>query len=222
MRKLQITEIMLQTQAEFQFPVPFSEAVLTEIVKGVCMSSVGPFINLQDVSLSSDDELFAYDLTVPMFNGSAELFIDPHNVRVTFKQVRNGEQMKVMIGHLLPLLKIAVRHPVRRNAVTVWATGIAESVEAYRDYMHQFTSQGQGIVSGGRILISQMPEWSGEFRFATEKWVAHDHGLFLSSQATTEKELSVELLQAMGGKFNELAACETWEVVVPQKTPYDA
>jgi hypothetical protein len=98
--------------------------------------------------------------------------------------------------------------------MTVWATGIAESAEVYSDYMKQFTSHGLGIVSGGRILISQVPEWSGEFRFATEKWVAHDYGLFLSSQATTEKELSVEFLQAMGTKFNELAACESWEVVV--------
>jgi hypothetical protein len=215
MAKLLITELMLQSQSEFQFPVPFSEALLTEIAKDVCRSSAGPFLNLQDVSVSSDDALFGYDFSIPMFNGSAELFIDAHNVRVTFKQVRNSEQVKALVEHLLSLLSVAVRQPVTKNVVTVWATGIAEPIGAYGDYMKQFTSLGQGIVSGGRILISGMPEWTGEFRFATEKWFAHEHGLFLSSQATTEGKISVEFLQAVGRKFSEMAACESWEVVVP-------
>src|SRR5579862_4259876 len=109
-----------------------------------------------------------------MFNNSAELVVDAQKLRVTFKQIRTLEQIKTVVDHLIPLLKATVGHPIRRNVATVWATGILDSPDAYRDYMKQFTVHGHAISSGGKILVSTLPDWSGEVRIATEKWLAHE------------------------------------------------
>src|SRR5207249_6590747 len=205
MHQAHVIEFTVHSQADFQTPIPLEEARLTEIAKEICKSSLAPHINVGEISLITEDDLFDYDLKIPMFNNSAELILNPQNVTVTFRSGRTSPHLKLISECTVSLMKLAVRHSIKRSVTSFSAQAAFDSQESYLGYMKQFTNGELRIGSGGIILFADLPDWEGEMRFATEKSMFYPNGIFVTGQASTSKGLSPEFSEAFAKRFEEVA-----------------
>ena len=205
MHKAHIIEFSVHCQADFQTPIPVDEAQLTEIAKDICKSSLAPYINFGEISLIPQDDLFDYELIIPMFNNSAELTICAQNVTAIFRSGKTSTHLKLISECLVSLVSLAVRSPIKKTVTTFSAAAAFDSQELYLEYMKQFANVDLKIGSGGIVLVADLPEWEGEIRFATEKSVPYPNSIFVSGQATTSKRLSPEFSEAFRKRFEDVA-----------------
>lgn len=205
MQQVKIIEFTVQTQADFQIPVPIEEAQLKEIAKNICKPPVASFVDPVDISLNEEDGLFGYDLLIPFTGGLGEVEINAKSVLTSFKQGRAEAHLKFIAESLTSIFKISVRHPVKRCSTTVTAHAIFDSVENYKSYMDQYSRGDSKILSGGVILASALPDWGGEVRFGIERSVGYENGLFVTCTGTTTKEISQDFFKALAERFTEIA-----------------
>jgi len=208
MRLVQINEFSLSTTAEYQQPILFSEARLEEFAKALCVAPLGEFINAPEISLAKQNEMFAYKLFVPLFNGSGSITIAAQRTVVEFKQGRNKGHLDLMTDCTLRALSLVKVQPLKRSFLSFTAHAVFDPPAEYAEHMKRYTSLSEGIVSGGIVLVTALPEIDGELRYASEKSLSLENAVFIVANASTTKEITKELFELLGNHLEATASVE--------------
>lgn len=208
MRLVQINDFSLSTAAEYQQPVAFSEARLEEVAKALCAVPLGSSINATEISLTKQNELFAYTLFVPLFNGAGSITIDAQRITVAFKQGRNKGHLDLMIDCTLSAFNLVKAQPLKRSFLSFMAHAVFDPPTEYTEHMKRYTSLSAGMVSGGVVLVTALPEIDGELRYASEKSLALENAVFIAANASTTKEITKDLFEFLGNRLEATAHVE--------------
>ena len=187
---------------------PVGEAKLDSVAKALISSRCGEFLNAVDISLTKQNELFSYTLSVPLFNGAASIVINSQGVTVLFKQGRTEGHLKLMIELTLEALKMAKVGEVKRSVISFTAHAMFNPPAGYAEHMKRFTQLAPTVVSGGLVMVTQIPEIDGELRYASEKSLAYNDALFIVSNSVCQRDVTAELFKTLEAKLQATAALE--------------
>jgi len=208
MRLLQVQEFSLSTAVEYRRPVAVGEAKLDSVAKALASPPCGDFLNPVDISLAKQNELFSYTLSVPLFNGAASIVINAKGVTVSFKQGRTKDHLDLMIRLTLAALETAKVVEVSRSILSFTTHAIFDPPSDYAEHMKRFTGLAPSVVSGGLVVVTQIPEIEGELRYASEKSLAYLNALFIASNSVCQRDVTADIFKIMGEKFEAAAALE--------------
>lgn len=208
MRQVNIQEFSLSTSVEYRRPVAFSEAKLESVARVLAAPPCGEFLNPAEISLTKQNELFSYSLTVPMLNGAASIVINAQGVTVSFKQGKTRDHLELMIKLTLASLEATRTEEVKRSIFSFTTHALFDSPLQYTEHMKRFTELAPNVVSGGLIMVTQFPEISGELRYASEKSLAYPDALFIASSSVCQTDVTANLFKILEEKFEAVAALE--------------
>ena len=208
MRLVQVNDFSLTAAAEYQRPVSFGEAQLEEVAKALCAPPFGSAINATEISLTKQNELFAYTLFVPLFNGAGSITINAQRITVSFNQGRKREHLDLMIDCTLSAFNLVKVQPLKRSILSFTAHAVFDPPTEYVEHMKRYTSLSAGIVSGGLVLVTALPEIDGELRYVSEKSLALENAVFIAANASTTKEITKELFELLGRRLEATANVE--------------
>lgn len=214
MLKLRVTDFTMAAHLDYVDAVPFLEAGLGDIAKGVCKSPLSTDIRSEEISLTNKDLLFNYQLSIPMFNRAGELTVTARRISAGFTQGRKSEHAKVMRECILEFAAVAARHPVGRTAFIYTAHAEFDPPNHYDDYMQRFRTEGSGVTYGGITLVGKLSKFEGEIRFSTDKSLFYNNALFVSSlSASHGNVLSAEFLEAAETEAVSIASTHGLELL---------
>ncbi len=208
MRLLQIQEFSLSTAVEYRRPVAVGEAKLDSVARSLASPPCGDFLNPADISLVKQNEFYSYTLSVPLFSGAASIVVNAQGITVSFKQGRTKDHLNLMVKLTLAALETTKVEEVKRSLLSFNAHAVFDPPSGYAAHMKRFTGLAQNVVSGGIVLVTQLPEIDGELRYASEKSLAYEDGLFFATNAVCQKDVTPDLFEALAGKFEAAAALE--------------
>lgn len=208
MRPVQIKEFSLSTSVEYERPVAYREANLEEIAKAFCAPPLGTAVDPMGVNVNKQNDLFSYSLFIPLFNGAASVTISAQRTNVVFNRGSQKEHLDLMVDYTLRILLLAGARPSKQTQLSFTAHAVFEEPAHYEEHMRRFTSLSEAILSGGTVLVSRVPEVDGVLRYASEKSLAYEHGVFLAASATTPKEAAKDLFQLMAKRLEALASLD--------------
>jgi hypothetical protein len=214
MRHVRIQDFLLSTAVEYHRPVVFGDAKLDSVAKSISQPPCGDFLNPADISVTKHNELFSYTLSIPLFNGAASIVVNSQGITISFKQGKTKEHLALMIKLTLAALEVAKVEKIKRSLITFNAHAVFDPPSDYAEHMKRFTGLGQNVVSGGIVLVTQLPELEGELRYASEKSLAYPDGLFFAANAVCQKDVTPALFEALAGKFEAAAGLE--EIAFPK------
>ena len=215
MRLVRIQEFSLSTAVEYRRPVVLGDAKLEGVAKVLALPPCGDFLNPADISIAKQNELFAYTLSVPLINGAASIVTNAQGITVSFKQGKTKDHLALMMKLTLAAFEAAKVEEVKRSLISFNAHAVFDPPSDYAKHMKRFTELSQNVVSGGLVLVTQLPEIQGELRYASEKSLVYPEGLFFAANAVCQKDVSAGLFETLAGKFEATAALED---IVFQKT----
>lgn len=213
MLKLQLTDFTTELQTDFRVPALRDQAGLLEMVEKLTEKFAG-VLDVNGIAILSEDEFFDYELTVPLFNGSAGIVIDCGSAKSTFRNGRNRQAVSLIAECLTAIYAIVANRPIRMNRLYFNAVGVFESPDSYHTFMKKFVNTDAGITSGGLTLQGSGRTFKGEIRFGSEKAAALEHGLFISSHVATEEAIESPLLAKIEERFLELANLQELEITL--------
>lgn len=143
-----------------------------------------------------------------MFNGAASVVVNPQGITVSFKQGRTKDHLALMVRLTLAALETAKVEETKQSIIVFNAHAVFDPSTGYAEHMMRFTGLGQNVVSGGLVLVMQLPEIDGELRYASEKSLAYPEGLFFAANAVVQKDVKPELFEILAAKFEAAAALE--------------
>lgn len=208
MRSVRIQEFSLSTAVEYRRPVVLGDAKLHDVAKTLALPPCGEFLNPEDISFAKQNELFAYTLSAPMFNGAASIVINAQGITVSFKQGRTKDHLTLMMKLTLTALEAARVEEVKRCIISFNAHAVFDTPSDYVEHMKPFTGLAENVVSGGLVLVTHLPEINGELRYASEKSMGYANGLFFATNAVCQKDVTADLFEYLAGKFEGTAALE--------------
>jgi len=205
MLSLKVQDFSLSLACEYGLPVAFDEANLREVAKAICASAMGQFATTTDIRLSKQDELFSYSLLIPLFNGAGSINVNAQGVTVAFKQGRTKAHLNLMTEYTLKTIQLVQPPQTKRTTFNYAAHAAFDSPSAYAEYMERFVNASLGITSGGVLWAAQIPECSGELRYATEKSLSYASGIFVTASGSFAGMPSKELLEMVAKRLDTLA-----------------
>lgn len=208
MRLVRIQEFSLSTAIEYRRPVFIGDAKLDGVARAFALPPCGDFLNPAEISIAKQNDLFGYTLSVPMFNGAASIVINAEGITVSFKQGRTKEHLGLMMKLTLAALEVAKVEEVKRSLISFNAHAVFDPPSDYAEHMNRFTALAPNVVSGGLVLVTQLPAVEGELRYASEKSLAHPQGLFFAANAVCQKDVTPDLFDLLAAKFEAAAALE--------------
>ena len=208
MRLLKIQEFALSTAVEYRRPVILGEAKLDAVAKSLASPPCGNFLNAADISLIKQSELFSYTLSVPLFSGAANIIINAQGITISFKQGRTNEHLDLMIKLTLAALGTAKVEEVKRSLLSFTAHAVFDPPSDYAEHMKRFTGLAANVVSGGLVVVTQIPDVEGELRYASEKSLAYTDALFFAANSVCQRDVTADLFKTMGERFEAAAALE--------------
>lgn len=208
MSLVQVQQFSLSTAVEQTRPVVYEEARLKEIAKALCASPCADFLVPSEISLTKQNDLYSYGLSVPLFNGAASILVNSQGLTVAFKQGTTKEHLELMIRLTLTALDIAKVQEVKRSVLTFNTHAVFESPSEYAEHMKRFTSLSEGVISGGVVLVVALADLKGELRYASEKSLAYPDGLFLAANAFVGTGVTKELYDYLGVQFERVASVD--------------
>lgn len=211
MRKVRIEEFSLSTAIDYRRPVTLSDAKLDEVIKHLTASACGDHLNPLDVFLDKQNEIFAYKLTIPLFNGAANITVNSLGITVNFKHGRTKDHLTLMLKLTLTAFEIAKVQDVKSSLISFNAHGVFVPASGYAEHMLRFTKMSEDVVSGGLVLVTRLPELGGELRYASEKSLAYPDALFFASNAVLQAEFKADVFDKLAANFEAAAALEEIE-----------
>lgn len=205
MLSAKVQDFSLSMACEYSLPVPFNEANLREVAKAICASVIGQFATTADIRLSKQDELFAYSLLIPLFNGAASINLNAQGVTVAFKQGRTMTHLNLMTEYSLKTIQFVQPPQTKRTAFTYAAHAVFDPPSGYVEYMGRFANASLGITAGGVLWAAEIPECSGELKYATEKSLSFANGIFVTASGFHVGIPSKELLEMVAKRLEALA-----------------
>jgi len=208
MSMVRIQEFSLSTTIEYLRPVVFGDSRLDGVAKALALLPFGDFLKPTEISIAKQNDLFAYTLSVPMFNGSASIVINAMGITVAFKQGRNKEHFDLMKKLTLAALETGKVGEVKRSLLSFEAHAVFEPHSGYLEHMKRFTDLSSNVISGGVVLVTKIPEIEGELRYASENSLAYPQGLFFATNAVCKRDVTPDLFDLLATKFEASAALE--------------
>jgi hypothetical protein len=208
MRSVQIKDFSLSTTVDYERAVAYGDAKLEEVAKAFCAPPLATAVNTTTINLEKQNDLFSYSLFIPLFNGAGSATIDAQRINVLFKQGNERGHLDLMIDFTLKILAVASTRPTKQSLMSFTGHAVFDAPSDYAEYMKRFTSLSAGILSGGAVLVGALPEVDGELRYASEKSLAYENALFLAANGKTTKEVSKDLFESMGKRFEALAGAD--------------
>jgi hypothetical protein len=208
MRLLQIQEFSLSAAVEYRRPVALSEAKLDSVAKGLVSPPCGDYVNPADISLAKKNELFSYTLSVPLFNGAASIVVNAQGITVSFKQGRTNDHLELMIRLILAALDAAKVEEVKRSLLNFTAHATFNASSDYMEHMKRFTELAPNVVSGGLVVVTQIPEIEGELRYASEKSLGYSDALFFAANTVCARDVTADLFTTLAQRFEAAAALD--------------
>jgi hypothetical protein len=208
MRHVRIQEFSLSTSIEYRRPVVLGDAKLDSVARALALPPCGDFLNPADISITKQNELFSYSLSVPMFNEAASVAVNSQGVTVSFKQGRTKDHLELMRKLTLAALDIAKVEETKRSLVSFNAHAVFDPPSDFVGHMKRFTELAQNVVSGGLVLVVTLPEIDGELRYASEKSLVYPDSLFFAANAVCQRDLEPELFETLAARFEAAAALE--------------
>jgi hypothetical protein len=208
MRLVKIQEFSLSTVVEQKCPVAYAEARLEEIAKALCASPCGEYLVPSDISLSKQNELYSYELSVPLFGGSSSITVNSQNITVLFNKGATRDHLQLMIGLTLAALRIAGIQQAKRSVLSFSMHAVFESPSEYDEHMRRFTSLSVDIKSGGHVLVAALPDLDGELRYMSEKSISYQQGVFIAASAIVRNGVTEDSYASLRGRFESLAGVD--------------
>jgi hypothetical protein len=205
---LQIKEFSLSTTVDRAQAALYNETEIREIAQAVCKSSFAEYCVPSEIALGKENELYSYELVVPLFNRMASITFGPIDVAVVFKRGTTQNDLNLMIAVTLEALEIGKLQPAKRNALSFAAHAVFETQVAYDAHMNKFLSLSGGVKSGGTILVVDLPEGLGQMRYASEQSLTHPHGIFLAVTAHPPGAINKETYSTLAACLKTVAALE--------------
>lgn len=201
MRLLRMLEFSLNTNVEYSRPVPIYEAKLGEAARALLESECAPFINPTEISLTKQNELYGYEMSVPMFNGASNILVNGLGITLAFRQGRTTENLNLVIKLTLAGLQVLKRNEVKHSTVTFNAHAVFAAASDLPEHMKRFVALGNNVISGGTILEVVVPELDGQLRYASEKSLAYPNALYFAGNAVCLRDVSIDMFKILGGAF---------------------
>jgi hypothetical protein len=208
MRVVRIQEFSLSTVVEYRRPVALRDAKLTDVAKLLAMPPCGDFVNPVEISIIKQNELFAYTLSVPLFNGAANIVINAQGITVSLKQGKTKDHLDLMIKLTLAALQASKVEEVKRSQISFTAHAVFDPPSDYGEHMKRFTAMAQNVMSGGLVLVTKLLDIEGELRYASENSLVYSDGLFLAANAVCHADVSAGLFETLAAKLEATAALE--------------
>jgi hypothetical protein len=208
MRLVRIQEFSLSTAIEYRRPVVLGDAKLDGAARALALPPCGDFLNPAEISIAKQNDLFAYTLSAPMFNGAASMVLNAQGITVSFKQGRTEAHLGLMLKLTLAALEAGKVEEVKRSLISFNAHAVFDAPSDYAEHMKRFTALAPNVVSGGFVLVTQLPEVNGELRYASEKSLAYPEGLFFAANAVCQKDVTPDLFELLATRFEAAAALE--------------
>lgn len=198
-----VVEFSLQTQADFVRPCLKVDANLVSFVRQVA-GAFGEFLDLQGVVLSSNDDLFGYTLTLPMFKGSAEIVLKPHSITVAFGNGRNLQALDLMIRTTCQFLDMVSARGIRQSRISISGIARFNSLDHAKTYTSRFENREMGVTGGGVVFFATGGSVEGEGRIIIEKTMGEDGTITISATMITPVIISAHTFECLGQRLLDL------------------
>ena len=162
---INIVDFSLQTQADFVRPCIKSDANPIALTRQVS-EAFGEFLDVQDVALTSTDELFGYTLTLPMFRGSAEIVLNSQSITLAFRNARNRQALGLITETSCKLLGLVTTREIRQNRVSFSCVAGFKSPAESESYMKRFENPEKGVTGGGIVCFASGGKVVGDLRLS--------------------------------------------------------
>jgi hypothetical protein len=198
-----IIEFSLQVEADFLRPVTRDDANPSRVARQIS-ESFGEFLDVRNTAIVSNDDLFDYSLTLPMFQGAATIILNSQSFSVALASGRNRKALKTMTEVICKLFGIVVNREVRQNRLNFSCIATFDDATEFQSYMKQFVNAAKGVTSGGSILFASAGRVKGELRLTVEKAVAQATGVFISAFIATTDPVTPDLFTGLEERITEL------------------
>jgi hypothetical protein len=206
MRQASIAEFSLNVSLDYSRPVPFRDARLEDIATDFCASKFGAYAVPKEINLWNTNELFSYEMSIPIFNKVGSIIVNSQSLTVSIKQARTKENLELILDLIFEVVDIAtLEQPIKHCSVSFGAHVLFQSAGDFEGWMERYTSLSEKVLSGGAVLSLKMPEIRSELRYTSEKSLVHPKGVFLSANTVTDAELKRDLFDYLGKQFEEAA-----------------
>jgi hypothetical protein len=201
-----VQDFSMSTSCEYSLPVSFGDAKLHEIAKAICASAIGEYATVGEIRISKQDDLFAYSLFIPLFSGAASISLNAQSVTIGFKQGRTKAHLNLMNEYTLKTMQLVQPPQTKRTTFSYAAHAVFDPPSGYAQYMARFADAAAGIISGGVMWTTDLPELRGELRYSTEKSLLFANGIFVSAGGAYASLPSNEVLKTLGKRLDTLSA----------------
>ncbi len=210
MRLVEIKEFSLSTEIEYRHAVMFGHARLESVAKALTLPPCGDYVNPAEIKLNRDNELYSYELSAPLFRGAGAVRINASVIRLSFTQGRTKAHLDLMKSLTLAILKEAMAGEVRRSLLAFTAHAVFPSPVDFMEHMRRYTALSPTVLSGGTVLVLGLgtPGIQGELRYASEKSLAHEHGIYMTANATVECDVTDESFKTLEEQLRAAAALD--------------
>ena len=210
MRPVEIQEFSLSTEIEYRHAVMFGDARLERVAKALTLPPCGDYLNPAEIKLNRENEWFSYDLTAPLFRGAGVVRINASGIRLSFTQGRTKAHLDLMKALTLAILREAKAGEVGRSLLAFTAHAIFQSPADFNftEHMKRYTALSPAVLSGGTVLVLGIPQIHGEFRYASEKSLTHEHGIFMAANATVECDVTEGLFTTLEEQLRAVAGLD--------------
>ena len=147
----------------------------------------------------------------PLARMTSQMNSSPMLIPFSFKQGRTKEHLELMMNLTSAALEVSKVQEVKTTSISFNAHGVFDPTSSYPEHMVRYTSLRKDVTSGGIVLVMGVPELGGDFRYASEKSLVYQDGLFFVANAVLQQDFSPKVFEILAAKFEAAAALEEIE-----------
>ena len=215
MHKLLIKDFSLQVHTDFECALSEPHADLPGLANSMLSKFAPQALKPEDVTLSSDKKLYDYRLQFKLFGGSVDVAFTSQAMDANFRNISTAETANYIFQIVGQIWELAIPRPILINQISFFVHAQFDQPESFAAYMSPFINAERGHTSGGKIIWATTQDFSGELRFAVEKSLGIERGIFISAQFRTKEHLTADLLGKMAKQSNEALFFDGLEIIFP-------
>lgn len=208
---IRIADLTIQVEAEFKVPQLACDIDPMGFIRAV-VSVAGEYVVDQGVLYNPEDKAFAFAITIPLFNRSAEVCLTARSIKIVFRSLQANAVVKAATGYICSLHGILEKW-YKHTSINISGLFTFENKEQCDDYFGRFSKPLPEISSSGVVHYSEVDGFNGLTRFLLERSMANPSGIFIYTNLQTGVAISDETFNRLENWLVKLLAAHDLKIV---------